>query len=75
MRTVKRNTLPLNTQKRENLDELCLAYNREKQYWLQQFRAGDSQALLGRPRTIRDALVQQKYRSCVNTIKMRNKKC
>src|SRR5437867_3997096 len=63
MRTVKRSTLPLNTKKRNELDVLCLAYTREKQYWLQQFQAADYQAQLGRSRTIRDEKIKQKYRS------------
>ncbi len=63
MRTVKRETLPLNAKKRKDLDELCLAYTREKQHWLQYFRAWERQAYLGRPRTIRDECIKQKYQS------------
>lgn len=63
MRTVKRNALSLNTKKRKDLDTLCVAYAREKQGWLQQFRAWDYQAHLGRPRTIRDERIKEKYRS------------
>jgi len=63
MRTVKRKTLPLNVKKRQSLDELCQAYTREKQYWLNYFRAWDFQSYLGRPRTLRDEKVKQKYQS------------
>lgn len=63
MRTVKRSTLPLNAKKRNDLDALCLAYTREKKYWLQQFRAWDFQTYLERPRTLRDEKIKQKYRS------------
>jgi putative transposase len=63
MRTVKRSTLTLNANKRKTLDELCQAYTDEKRYWFQYFRAWDSQSHLGRPRTIRDEKVKQKYQS------------
>jgi putative transposase len=63
MRTVKRQAITLNAKKRKTLDELCQAYTDEKRHWLQYFRAWDSQAHLGRPRTIRDEKIQQKYQS------------
>ena len=63
MRTVKRKTLPLNTKKRATLDALCLAYSREKQYWLQRFQNKDCQSYLGNPRILRDESVKQKYQS------------
>jgi putative transposase len=63
MRTVKRKTLPINKKKRTALDDLCHAYTREKQYWLQQFQSWDLQAHLGRSRTVRDEAIKQEYRS------------
>lgn len=63
MRTVKVKTLPPNTKKRNDLEALCHAYSREKQYWLQRFQASDFQSHLGRPRTTRDEMVKEKYRS------------
>jgi len=63
MRTVKRKTLPLNEKKRKSLNDLCSAYTREKQYWLQRFQAWTLQAHLGRPRTLRDEEIKQGYRS------------
>ena len=63
MRTVKRNTLKINTKKQTALEMLCLAYAREKRYWLQRFQAWDFQAQLGKPRIIRDKMIEQNYRS------------
>lgn len=63
MRTVKRKALLPNTNKQKALDELCQAYTLEKQYWLNGFRAWSLQSYLGKPRTIRDEMVKQKYRS------------
>jgi len=63
MRTVKRNTLPLNAKKQISLREVCQAYSNEKKYWLHQFQAWSFQAQLGRPRTIRDKMVKQNYQS------------
>lgn len=63
MRTVKRNTLSLNKKKRTSLDDLCHAYTREKQYWLQHFQSWDLQAHLSRSRTVRDVVIKQGYRS------------
>ena len=45
------------------LEDLCQAYTREKQDWLQHFQAWKSQAHLGRPRTIRDEMIKQGYQS------------
>lgn len=63
MRTVKRQLLQPNAKKRIQLNELCRAYNYEKQYWLRRFQAWDLQALLDRSRTIRDRMIQQEYKS------------
>jgi putative transposase len=63
VRTVKRGTLDLNTKKQKELEALCSAYTREKQKWVQEFRSWDYQADLGRPRTIRDEKIKQKYQS------------
>ena len=63
MRTVKRRALPLNAKKQERLEELCQAYAREKRVWLRYFQDWKSQSHLGRPRTIRDEMIKQSYRS------------
>ena len=63
MRTAKRPTLKLNAKKQAALKELCRAYTLEKKYWLHQFQAWSFQAQLGRPRTVRDKMVTQKYQS------------
>ena len=62
MRTVKRRALPLNAGKQKALEDLRLAYTREKQHWLQHFQAGKCQPHLGRPRTLRDEKIKQGYR-------------
>src|SRR3990170_4738195 len=63
MRTVKRKTLQPNAKKQIALNELCRGYTHEKQYWLHRFQAWDLQALLSRPRTIRDMMIKQEYKS------------
>ncbi|MGD0664672.1 MAG: zinc ribbon domain-containing protein [Rhabdochlamydiaceae bacterium] len=63
MRTVKRNTLPINAKKQFSLREISQAYSNEKQYWLHQFQAWSFQALLGRSRTIRDMVIKHEYKS------------
>ena len=63
MRTVKRKALSPNAKKQKALDELCKAYTREKQYWLQYFQGWKAQIHLGKPRTIRDERIKQNYRS------------
>ena len=63
MRTIKRKTLLLNTKKQKALIELCRAYAREKQHWLQYLKDWKHQAYLDRPRTLRDEMVQLRYRS------------
>jgi hypothetical protein len=59
MRTLKRKMLSPNT----SLNELCHAYGREKQHWLQHFQAWKFQSHLGQPRIFRDELIKQGYRS------------
>ena len=63
MRTLKRDTLPLNTKKQISLRDICQAYSKEKQYWLRQFQAWSFQVHLGRSRTIRDKMIKQAYKS------------
>lgn len=63
MRTVKRKAVPLNAKKQKVLKELCWAYTREKQLWLQHFQPWKCQPHLGRPRTLRDEMIKQGYRS------------
>ncbi len=63
MRTVKRKALPLNAKKQKALESLCQAYTCEKQVWLHHFQAWKRQPHLGRPRTLRDEMIKQCYRS------------
>ena len=63
MRTIKRNALPLNKDKKIDLTKLCRAYSDEKRHWLGFLQNWNSQALLGTPRKIRDTFVQQGYQS------------
>ena len=63
MRTIKRKALPLNPGKHRCLQKLCRAYAKEKQYWLDKLKSWEFQALLGKPRTIRDAFMGKKYAS------------
>ena len=63
MRTIKRQSLQPNAKKRLLLNTLCRAYSHEKQYWLRLLQSWDLQALLGRPRIIRDKMIQQEYKS------------
>ena len=63
MRTIKRKALLLNHNKDHCLKKLCQAYAKEKQYWLDKLKAWEFQALLGKPRAIRDAFVDKKYTS------------
>src|SRR3990167_7715424 len=61
MRTVKRKAMPLNLKKQESLTDLCHAYAKEKQYWLDKLKGWKCQSLLGKPRVIRDEFVGKKY--------------
>ena len=61
MRTIKCKAIPLNLKKQESLIELCRAYAKEKQYWLDKFKEWRFQSLLGKPRLIRDEFVGKKY--------------
>jgi len=63
MRTVKRKALPLNARKQKSLKELCISYSREKRFWLAFFHSFKSQAYLARPRSLRDEMIKQNYRS------------
>ena len=63
MRTVKRKALSLNVKKQQALADLCRAYTREKQHWLQYFQCWKCQSHLGRPRMLRDEKIKQGYRS------------
>jgi hypothetical protein len=47
MRTIKRNALPLNKDKKIDLTKLCRAYSDEKRHWLGFLQNWDFQALLG----------------------------
>lgn len=63
MRTIKRKTRPLNSSKINSIKKLCIAYAKEKQYWLNKLKAWNFQAQLGKPRSIRDLFVDQSYQS------------
>ncbi len=63
MRTVKRNTRPLNAQKQKALSSLCQAYTLEKKFWLRYLQSFKSQSYLARPRSLRDELIKQNYKS------------
>ena len=63
MRTVKRESSPLNTLKKSTLEDMCLAYFQEKKYWLDTFRDNTLQSELNSPRKIRDDAVKNKYKS------------
>ncbi len=63
MRTAKLDTLPLNKDKKITIERLCRAYAREKKFWLDTLKNWKFQALLGRPRQIRDAFVKLGYQS------------
>ena len=63
MRTIKRNTVSLNKEKQTSLEQLCLAYSRGKQHFLQMLKGKRFVALLGTPRKIRDSLVKEDYQS------------
>ena len=63
MRTVRRQTRTLNAQKEIVLHDLCQAYAKEKNYWLDVLRSEGYQSLLGSPRTIRDQAVKDGYKS------------
>lgn len=62
MRTIKRQSLPLNTAKRTALEHLSIAYRNEKRYWLNLLQSWDYQALLG-TREVRDRFVKDQYHS------------
>ncbi len=63
MRTVKRLLLTPNKEKRKAVEKLCKAYGREKRYWLRYFHSWEKQALLSRPRSVRDEKIKEKYSS------------
>jgi hypothetical protein len=63
MRTTKRQTLPLNTNKLTGLKTLIVAYGREKRFWLDYLRNWNDQARLDQYRQVRNEFVKAKYRS------------
>jgi putative transposase len=63
MRTVKRESLFLNKEKYKDLEDLCIAYSREKKDWLKRLEKWEFQALLDNPRKLRDDFVKQSYTS------------
>lgn len=63
MRAIKRSCLPLTAKKKVALQALCQAYSKEKRYWLDYLKAWDNQQRLGKPRSIRDDKVKEKYHS------------
>ena len=63
MRTVKRDTNTLNKAKQSDLNSLCKAYARQKNFWLDTLKNWKWQALLNTPRKIRDAFIDEGYQS------------
>ena len=63
MRTIKRKALPLNKSKWMAVQLLCKAYAKEKNHWLDVLKEWKYQALLCRPRKIRDEFISHSYQS------------
>ena len=61
MRTVKRDTYQLNTGKLQEVKNLCVAYSREKQYWLDLFRSQQNQGKIKRHREVRNTAIADGY--------------
>jgi IS605 OrfB family transposase len=61
MRTVKRQSLPINSAKMQKIKECCKAYAKEKTYWFDTLKGNHYQSQLGSHRRIRDAIMQSKY--------------
>jgi IS605 OrfB family transposase len=63
VRAIKRQTLPLNQNKKEAVEKLCSAYSKEKRYWLNRLSSAENQSRLGKGRLIRDEAITQGYQS------------
>ena len=63
MRTIKRVSRVLNTDKLEVVKDLSLSYALEKQSWLEKFQHRDYRDFIAQPRKIRDLSVKNKYAS------------
>lgn len=63
MRTIKRISTSLNIGKIKLLQDIALAYAREKQDWLTFFQQRAQLAKIKQPRQIRDQMVKQQYQS------------
>jgi putative transposase len=63
MRTIKRNSLPINEKKFDRLDAIAQAYSKEKDYWLLRFSSINELASLKSYYEVRDQLVKTEYRS------------
>ena len=61
MRTVKRLSEKINVRKKTLLEQSCLAYTREKRYWVDLFRTATFQSTLGSYRKVRDEYVKEGY--------------
>ncbi len=61
MRTIKRDTYQLNKGKLQEVKDLCVAYSREKRYWLDVFRMSENQARLKRHREVRNEAIASGY--------------
>ncbi len=61
MRTIKRDTYQLNQGKFQEVKDLCVAYSREKRYWLDVFRARENQSRLKRHREVRNEAIASGY--------------
>jgi putative transposase len=63
MRTIKRESLHLNTEKMKDFVEMCSSYGRERKDWLKKLERRELQALLDNPKKIRDTYVEKGYTS------------
>lgn len=63
MRTIKRTSVDLNTNKRERLKAIAIAYSKEKQHWLNFFQKKGNVGYIKQPRKVRDRYVASKYKS------------
>lgn len=61
MRTIKRDTYPLNQGKLQEVKDLCAAYSREKRYWLDVFRSDLNQGRIRRHREVRNEAIASGY--------------
>lgn len=61
MRTIKRATYLLNQGKRQEVRALCVAYSKEKRYWLDVFMSRENQGRIKRHREVRNEAIVSDY--------------